>query len=260
MRLNRPWRIMPFRIWLAFALLAFLAACTSTGPQQVAGSTTSTHLLRAPAGEAFRVAPVDLRRVPARFHRQVVPDPTGEKPGTIVVDPGKKYLYLVMKNGEAMRYGIGVGREGFGWSGRATIQRKAAWPTWTPPAEMITRQPEVAKWASGMPGGPENPLGARAMYLYQGGRDTLYRIHGTSDPASIGRNISSGCIRLLNADVIDLYNRVPTGTKVVVLDNAGPFAVMRGWAPSRADMAAYMPSDIPGRATARRVISRFQED
>jgi lipoprotein-anchoring transpeptidase ErfK/SrfK len=123
----------------------------------------------------------------------------------------------VRDDGTAIRYGVGVGREGFGWHGRATVRRKAEWPTWTPPHEMTLRDHEAAKWASGMPGGPENPLGARAMYLYQGDRDTLYRLHGNNDPSSIGKAVSSGCIRLLNHDIIDLFNRVPVGTPVVVL-------------------------------------------
>jgi len=123
----------------------------------------------------------------------------------------------VRPEGRAVRYGVGVGREGFGWSGSARVARKAEWPTWTPPADMIKRQPEVAKFAHGMPGGLENPLGARALYLYQGNRDTLYRLHGTNDPSSIGHAMSSGCIRLLNQDIIDLYRRAPVGSPVVVL-------------------------------------------
>lgn len=156
-------------------------------------------------------------RIPKQFRRQVVKYETKERPGTIVVDPANRYLYLVMKDGEAMRYGVGVGREGFAWAGRARIRRKAEWPKWTPPAEMIKRRPDLAKYRNGMPGGPDNPLGARALYLYQGSRDTLYRIHGTNEPWTIGQAMSSGCIRLLNDDVKDLYNRVGLGTRVVVL-------------------------------------------
>ncbi len=141
-----------------------------------------------------------------------------EKPGTIIIDTWRKYLYLILGNDQAMRYGIGVGRSGFQWSGIAKVGRKAEWPAWHPPKEMIARElkeygrklPEVMK------GGPENPLGARAMYLYQNGRDTLYRIHGTSQPWTIGHNVSSGCIRLRNEDVIDLYKRVKIGAKVIV--------------------------------------------
>ena len=141
-----------------------------------------------------------------------------EKPGTIIIDTARHYLYLILGNDKAMRYGIGVGRSGFQWSGVAKIGRKAEWPAWHPPKEMIARElkqygrrlPEVMK------GGPENPLGARAMYLYQNGRDTLYRIHGTNQPWTIGHNVSSGCIRLRNEDVIDLYKRVKVGAKVIV--------------------------------------------
>ena len=142
---------------------------------------------------------------------------TAEAAGTIIVDTPNRYLYLVTGNGRAIRYGIEVGREGFGWSGSAMIARKAEWPKWTPPAEMVARDPRTAPFANGMPGGPENPLGARALYLYQGGRDTLYRIHGGGRPASLGKATSSGCIRLLDHDVIDLFQRVPIGTKTVVL-------------------------------------------
>ena len=162
------------------------------------------------------------------FARYEIVDPTGEAPGTIVVDPGQRYLYLVMADGRAMRYGIGVGRQGFSWNGTATIQRKHKWPSWYPPAEMQARDERARRWAKGMPGGPTNPLGARALYLYQGGRDTLYRIHGTNEPQSIGRAVSSGCIRMLNADVIDLYERVPKGTRVVVLPSSSPMARLGG--------------------------------
>ncbi|MGC1778724.1 MAG: L,D-transpeptidase [Xanthobacteraceae bacterium] len=147
------------------------------------------------------------------LQRQVVNYPTGEPAGTIVIDTPHTFLYLVLGGGQAMRYGIGVGREGFTWSGTETIMRKAEWPDWIPPTEMVARQPYLPRWVAG---GPGNPLGARAMYL----GNTDYRIHGTNDPSSIGKHMSSGCIRLLNADVTDLYNRVGIGTKVVVLPNS----------------------------------------
>jgi lipoprotein-anchoring transpeptidase ErfK/SrfK len=147
---------------------------------------------------------------PSRFKRQTVSFATRETPGTIVVDTANTYLYYVLGNGQAIRYGIGVGRDGFTWSGVQTVSKKAEWPSWTPPAEMIRRQPYLPRF---MAGGPGNPLGARAMYL--GG--TIYRIHGTNDPSTIGQNVSSGCIRLTNTDVADLYSRVNVGTKVVVL-------------------------------------------
>ena len=144
------------------------------------------------------------------LQRQVVPYATNEAPGTIIIDPAHTFLYLTLGGGQAMRYGIGVGREGFEWSGTEHIVRKAEWPDWIPPAAMVARQPYLPRWIGG---GPGNPLGARAMYL----GNTDYRIHGTNDPSSIGKHMSSGCIRLLNADVIDLYNRVQVGTKVIVL-------------------------------------------
>ena len=136
-----------------------------------------------------------------------------------MVDVAARHLYLIEDRGRAIRYGVGVGREGFAWSGEARIGRKATWPTWTPPAQMIRRDPSLAQHAGGMPGGPANPLGVRALYLYQGKRDTLYRLHGTNEPASIGKAVSSGCINLLNRDAIDLYERVPVGTKVVVVQD-----------------------------------------
>lgn len=148
--------------------------------------------------------------LPARLRRQVVVYPTREAPGTIIIDTPHTYLYLVMGNGQAMRYGIGVGRDGFTWSGTQTITKKAEWPDWTPPPEMIARQPYLPRH---MAGGPGNPLGARAMYL--GG--TVYRIHGTNAPETIGTHVSSGCLRLTNEDVTDLYSRVSVGTKVIVL-------------------------------------------
>jgi lipoprotein-anchoring transpeptidase ErfK/SrfK len=165
----------------------------------------------------FMVAAVDTSRISSVFLRQRVGYDGPERPGTIVVDPGNHFLYLVEDDGSAIRYGVGVGREGFAWHGIAAVRRKAVWPTWTPPVEMQRRQPEAAQYAGGMPGGPGNPLGARALYLYQGGRDTMYRIHGTNEPDTIGQAVSSGCIRLLNADVIDLYNRVRIGAPVNVI-------------------------------------------
>jgi lipoprotein-anchoring transpeptidase ErfK/SrfK len=155
--------------------------------------------------------------VPADFKRQVVNFRTAEKPGTIIIDGNKHFLYFVLPDFQAIRYGIGVGREGFGWAGVVNVGRKVENPVWTPPPEMIARDPHAAKWAGGMPAGPENPLGPRAMYLFEGNRDTIYRIHGTIEPWSIGLNISSGCIRMNNEDVIDLYARVEVGAKVIVL-------------------------------------------
>jgi len=144
------------------------------------------------------------------YLRQVVPYATAERSGTIVVDTRQHFLYFVLGDGRALRYGIGVARDGFEWSGTHRITRKAEWPGWTPPAEMRKRQPNLPAY---MEGGPNNPLGARALYI----GSTLYRIHGTTEPWSIGQNVSSGCIRMTNADVIDLYGRVQLNTKVVVL-------------------------------------------
>jgi lipoprotein-anchoring transpeptidase ErfK/SrfK len=160
-----------------------------------------------------QVSPSDegtVVEMPARLRRQVVNYNTREAPGTIIIDTPNTYLYLVLGNGQAMRYGIGVGRDGFTWSGTQTITKKAEWPAWTPPPEMIARQPYLPRH---MAGGPGNPLGARAMYL--GG--TIYRIHGTNAPETIGTHVSSGCLRLTNEDVSDLYSRVSVGTKVIVL-------------------------------------------
>ena len=153
-----------------------------------------------------------VTQLPARLKRQIVNYATHEAAGTIIIDTPNTYLYLVTGNGQAIRYGIGVGRDGFTWSGIQTISKKAEWPNWTPPAEMIARQPYLPRF---MAGGPGNPLGARAMYL--GG--TVYRIHGTNAPETIGTHVSSGCIRLTNTDVADLYSRVNVGTKVIVLPN-----------------------------------------
>ncbi len=166
---------------------------------------TAPQLQAAPSQEEGIVT-----ELPARLKRQVVSYATREAPGTIIIDTPNTYLYLVLGNGRAVRYGIGVGRDGFTWSGVQSITRKAEWPDWTPPAEMIARQPYLPRY---MAGGPGNPLGARAMYL--GG--TIYRIHGTNAPGTIGTRVSSGCIRLTNEDVADLYSRVNVGTKVIVL-------------------------------------------
>jgi lipoprotein-anchoring transpeptidase ErfK/SrfK len=166
--------------------------------------------------EKFPVPAADLNRVKAGYVRSEVDDPTGEKPGTIVVETSERYLYFVKANGRAVRYGVGVGREGFLWSGRGVIGRKAEWPTWYPPQQMMQRQPETREFANGMPGGLGNPLGARAMYIYRNGVDTLYRLHGTPEYWTIGEAVSSGCVRLINQDVIDLYGRVPVGTPIVL--------------------------------------------
>lgn len=176
------------------------------------------------AAEKFPISRADIQKVPPKYRKRAVSFRSDYPVGTIVVDTRNKFLYLVQPGGKAIRYGIGVGRQGFSWSGTAVIKRKAKWPTWTPPAAMVARDEFAAQWADGMPGGPKNPLGARALYLYQGNADTLYRIHGTFVPSSIGKAVSSGCIRMINADVADLYDRVSTGTRVVVLQGRSPIA------------------------------------
>lgn len=174
-------------------------------------------------GEPFPIPAVRLSDIGAQYLRTVVTYGTSEAPGTIVIDPRNHFLYFIQGGGRAIRYGVGVGREGFGWSGVATIHDKQEWPDWYPPKEMLARQPELKREMSalegglGMPGGPGNPLGSRAMYLWQGSQDTLYRIHGTVEPWTIGKSVSSGCIRMINQDVIDLYQRAQLGAKVVVL-------------------------------------------
>jgi lipoprotein-anchoring transpeptidase ErfK/SrfK len=165
----------------------------------------------------FTLPEVPFAKVNPKFRRQIVVDPTGERPGTIVVHLQERFLYLVQPGGDAIRYGVGIGKEGFVWSGRANIQYKKEWPTWTPPAEMIGRKPELEKYRGGQPGGLTNPLGARALYIFKDGRDTLFRVHGSPEWWSIGTAVSSGCVRMINQDVIDLYSRVPPGTPIVVV-------------------------------------------
>jgi lipoprotein-anchoring transpeptidase ErfK/SrfK len=169
--------------------------------------------------EQFPLPAIPYWEIDPKYLRQEVADPTGERPGTLVVDTTDRFLYLVRENGRAMRYGVGIGRAGFSWSGRAVVQWKQEWPKWTPPRDMIARQPELEKWSAdngGMPPGLDNPLGARALYIFQDGVDTLYRVHGSPEYRSIGKAVSSGCVRLINQDVCDLYDRVPTRTPILV--------------------------------------------
>lgn len=161
----------------------------------------------------FNIDIVNIRKIPPDFRRQDVRYGGPEAPGTLVVDAARRFIYHVQENGRAVRYGIAVGREGAAWKGNALVGRKAKWPTWTPTANMRRRNPKLPKQVKG---GPENPLGARALYLFQNGIDTLYRIHGTNEPWSIGKAASSGCIRMLNEDVFELYGSVPVGARVVV--------------------------------------------
>lgn len=170
--------------------------------------------------DGYQLPAIPIDKMDKRFLRQIVPDPTGEQPGTIVVDTNEKFLYLVREGGQAIRYGVGIGKEGFAWSGRAVIQWKRHWPKWTPPDEMVARQPELVKYSArngGMEPGLKNPLGARALYIFQNGVDTLYRLHGSPEWWSIGKAVSSGCVRLINQDIIDLYDRVPNKSPVLVI-------------------------------------------
>jgi lipoprotein-anchoring transpeptidase ErfK/SrfK len=164
-------------------------------------------------GVTFRAT--NFKKIAPKWHRQVVKFKSSEPQGTIVVDTRNHFLYLIMENKTAIRYGVGVGKEGFKWYGRSTIDRKALWPKWTPPPEMRKRHPELPEFVAG--GSPSNPLGPRAMYLHSDGRDTGYRFHGTIQPWSIGTDASSGCIRMFNEDAIDLYQRCPVGTLVQVI-------------------------------------------
>ena len=192
------------------ATAAFLAGTATAAPMPSLTRFTSTTV--APLvdeTEPFELAP--------NLRRQLVAYPANVAPGTIIIDTANTYLYYVIGDGSAIRYGIGVGRQGFTWSGVERVSRKAEWPDWYPPAEMIARQPYLARFTAG---GEGNPLGARAIYL----GNTVYRIHGTNSPQTIGTTVSSGCIRLLNADVVDLYSRVNVGTKVIVLKNIGAVA------------------------------------
>ncbi|KQS80602.1 hypothetical protein ASG25_03240 [Rhizobium sp. Leaf384] len=199
---------------LLLGFSALLAGCADTG------SIARLNYAALP-DERFPLPAVPLDQIEPDLRRQDVAYPTGYAAGTIVVDTPARRLYYVLGGGRAMRYGIGVGREGYALSGNAYIGRKAEWPTWTPTPNMIRRDPERnLKYAGGLPGGPNNPLGARAIYLYRGGNDTRFRIHGTNQPRSIGQAMSSGCVRMLNHDVIDLYDRVKAGDQVVVLQAA----------------------------------------
>jgi len=175
----------------------------------------------------FDIPAVPYTKIPDRFLRQVVRDPTGEPKGTLVVDTSGHFLYLLLGNGYAIRYGVGLGRAGFEWAGRAEIGAKREWPKWFPPDEMVDREPKLEKYRvsydkendvynGGMEPGIQNPLGARALYLYEGKKDTLYRLHGSPEWSSIGKSVSSGCVRLMNQDILDLYDRVPLGTPVLV--------------------------------------------
>lgn len=168
----------------------------------------------------YVIPAVPYWKIPQRFYRQRVENSTGEPAGTVIVDTASRFLYLVEPGGQtAMRYGVGIGREGFAWQGEGVIQWRQQWPKWTPPNEMVARQPELVKYSAangGMPPGLLNPLGARALYIFRNGEDTLYRLHGNPDWSSIGKAVSSGCVRLMNQDIIDLYERVPNRARIIV--------------------------------------------
>jgi lipoprotein-anchoring transpeptidase ErfK/SrfK len=200
-----------------------LSAAKAPGPEIPAADPAFALIYAAVDGEPFPVPAVDLAKIDPAFLRREVAYATPEPPGTVVIDPNAHYLYLVADNGMATRYGVGVGREGFGWSGDAVIKFKREWPDWYPVPEMLERQPEIKdilvplQSGMGLPGGPRNPIGARGLYLWQGNVDTLYRIHGTTEPHTIGHSVSSGCIRMINQDVMHLYEQVEVGTQVKVL-------------------------------------------
>ena len=195
------------------------------GTLGLAGCATSDGLSLAEAqalygplpNEKFPIPAADVSKLDPKFYRRTVPYESGEAAGTIIVDPKNFHVYRLEGDGTATRYGANVGRDGFRWSGDAYVGRKSEWATWTPPKEMIARQPEAAKYARGMPGGLDNPLGARTLHLYQNGAYTLYTIYASSVPESIGSGITSGCVGLLSQDMIHLYDRTPVKTKVVVL-------------------------------------------
>lgn len=196
---------------LLLGLSALLAGCSTNGANRAANYA-------AIPDEKFPMPAMPLEKIKPELRRQQVAYSTKHDAGTIVVDTPARRLYYILGDGQAMRYGIGVGRNGYALAGSAYIGRKAEWPSWTPTDNMIRRDPgKNRKYAGGVPGGPNNPLGARAIYLYQGGNDTMFRIHGTTQPWSIGQAMSSGCVRMLNHDVVDLYERATVGGRVVVL-------------------------------------------
>ena len=211
------------RLFLLGISATALSACSTTRQPVVVEPTFDPYYVRMygpVTDEPYMVAAMDLRRVDPQWWRQEVPYMTTERPGTLVVDTPAHYLYLVLEGGRALRYGIGVGKdEALVFRGNATIGRKAAWPRWTPTKSMIAREPDrYGPYANGMGPGPENPLGPRALYLYKNGAVFFFSNPGTTEPYTIGTNVSSGCIRLMNQDIIDLYARVPVGARVTVIN------------------------------------------
>jgi len=208
-----------------------LAGCTTARervevrPEPVVDNSIYAAMYGPKDDEQFPLPAIPYQKIDPRFYRQMVPNPTGERPGVIVVDTANHFLYLTYEGGQAMRYGVGLGRAGFEWAGRGVIQYKREWPRWTPPDEMIARQPELEPYSArngGMEPGLKNPLGARALYIFRDKQDTLYRIHGSPEWWTIGKSVSSGCVRMINQDVVDLFNRVQSGTPIVVLGAAAP--------------------------------------
>ncbi len=203
-----------------------LAGCSGSTPAKLATkavsvSTKNLALMYGPLPkERFPIPAVHIKQLDKKFYRQQVDFKTSEPVGTIIVNTKTFYCHLVQENGKAMRYGVGLGRAGFEWSGRAQIAWKRKWPTWTPPAEMIKRAPELEKYSAangGQQPGLDNPLGARALYIFKNGKDTLYRLHGSIETNSIGKAVSSGCVRFINQDIVDLYDRIPRSAPILVI-------------------------------------------
>ena len=198
---------------------SYLASKWAKRPPTIAPPAHVAAMYAAVPNEKFDVPAVEINRIAERYWRRRVPYVTGYAPGTVVVDTSTFHLHLVEPGGTAMRYGVSLGKAGFEWSGSGVIQWKTAWPKWTPPSEMIARNPDLEPYSAengGMAPGPENPLGARALYIFENGRDTLYRVHGTPDSKSIGYAVSYGCVRMINQDVMDLYERVKPGARIFV--------------------------------------------
>jgi lipoprotein-anchoring transpeptidase ErfK/SrfK len=206
------------RFLLGALASAPLAACQTQNQlaQPAASAEDSSWYVGVMEDKPYNVPLVDRRRMRPELARQTVAYNGPEKPGSLVVDIDDRFLYFVQPGGRAVRYGVGVGRQGFSWRGTAYVGRKGVWPAWSPTATMVSLKPDLPRYREA---GLDNPLGARALYLYQNGKDTLFRIHGTNEPWSIGEQVSSGCVRMLNEDIVDLYNRVPTGATVYVRRN-----------------------------------------
>lgn len=257
---DMPMRSLASRLLAATCLCLTLTACvtdpalTGASPVKTADLPKEPQLIEgvysAKSDNQFNVPAVPVEKVPQQFQRQTVAYETDQPVGTIIINPATKHLYLVTGKNKAIRYGISVGKAGFQWSGEALITGRKHWPTWTPPKEMIERKPELSKWEKGQPGGPENPLGARALYLTTNGIDYGYRIHGTPEWNSIGRNASSGCIRMINQDVMDLYERVPDNTKVIVLNADGSMPKGLTLPPPQPKKKTETPAATPAAAPA----------